>query len=97
MTLCHVLEVLERRSRVSPFLGNPESGQEASMGEEVVGEKRKGEGAKVHCAASSKGMGEESKVDGGLTGRKECWKMVGQERQLSSMFKEAIWEGTGLV
>ena len=38
MTLCHVLEVLERRSRVSPFLGNPESGQEASMGEELVGE-----------------------------------------------------------
>ena len=82
---------------MSPFLGNPESGQEASMGEEVVGEKSKGEGEEVICATSSNGRGEEAKVGGGLTGRIDWWKTIGQESQLSSMFKEAIWEGTGLV
>ena len=95
--MCQVLEAFERRRRVSPFLGNPESGQEASMGEKVVGEKSKGEGEEVICATSTNGRGEEAKVGGGLTGRKECWKTIGQERQLSSMFKEAIIEVAGLV
>ena len=95
--MCQVLEALERRRRVSPFLGNPESGQEASRGEEEVGEKSKGEGEEVIWATSSKGRGDEANVAGGLTGRNECWKTIGQERQLSSMVKEATMEKAGLV
>ena len=95
--MCQVLEALERRRRVSPFLGNPELGQEASRGEEEVGEKSKGEGEEVICATSSNGRGEEAKVGGGLTGRNEWWKTIGQESQLSSMFKEALMEVARLV
>ena len=97
VTLCQVLEAFERRRRVSPFLGNPESGKEAIMGEDVVGEKSRGEGEEDKCAVSSKGRGAEANVDGGLTGRKEWWKMIGQESQLSSMFKVAIMEEARLV
>ena len=35
VTLCQVFEFFERRRRVSPFLGNPESVQEAMMGEKM--------------------------------------------------------------
>ena len=95
--MCQVLEAFERRRRVSPFLGNPESGKVAIMGEDVVGEKSRGEGKEDKCAVSSKGRGDEANVDGGLTGRKEWWKTIGQERKLSSMFKEAMIEGARLV
>ena len=95
--MCQVFEFFERRRRVSPFLGNPESGQEASRGEEEVGEKSKGEGEEDNWAVSSKGSGDEANVAGGLTGRNECRKTIGQERQLASMFKEAILEGARLV
>ena len=95
--MCQVLEALERRRRVSPFLGSPESGQEASRGEEEVGEKSKGEVEEVIWAASSKGRGVEANVADGLTGRNECWKTIGQERQLCSMAKEATMEEERLV
>ena len=71
VTLCQVLEAFERRRSVSPFLGKPESGKEARMGEDVVGEKSKGEGEEDKCAVSSKGRGDEVNVDVGPTGRKE--------------------------
>ena len=97
MTLCQVLDFFERRRRVSPFLGNPESGQEAMMGEKVVEEQRKEEEVEEDWAFSSSGGGEVSKVGGGLIGRKECLNVVGQERQLSCMFTEAIMEVVMLV
>ena len=48
-------------------------------------------------AFSSRGRGEGSKVGGGLIGRKECLNIVGQERQVSCMFTEAIMEVVMLV
>ena len=97
VTLCQVFEFFERRRRVSPFLGNPESGQEAMMGEKVVEEQSKEEEVEEDWAFSSSGRGEGSKVGGGLIGRKECLNIVGQERQLSCMFTEAIMEVVMLV